>query len=340
MVEVVDRHFGPARSSWVEITDVRALRADAIELRSGRRQPGMTVATTDSGFSVTWEERIGPQKIAEARTEERLAIRNFLRWLLRIVQQHSAETGAGQSGLPIHVKFTPLMRELRLARCCFVEHPLLWVSLGIPLFAHLSVLMVNSWSIEILIARNILNGYGFVAVPLDPPALWRPPLAVGLLVPIEMFIHDPVVIYRVFGTLSLVGFLVASRACAATPRRRADVTWWGDPSPVVDRCSVGNPRCRKGGSENGRSVNLDWPLLMLPIVLRVVVKCSTTPSGGRILVRRHLARIGWRRADTARATSNPRPLAAAIHDTFQSRGRNSNDTRQSPPPGMTTPLNA
>ena len=101
------------------------------------------------------------------------------------------------------------MRILRLARCFLWEHPLLWVSLGIPLFAHLSVLMVNSWSIEILIARNILNGYGFTAVPLDPPAVWRPPLAVGLLVPIEMFFDDPVVIYRVFGTLSMVCLIVA-----------------------------------------------------------------------------------------------------------------------------------
>ena len=101
------------------------------------------------------------------------------------------------------------MRTLRLARCLFWEHPLLWLSLGIPLFSHLSVLMVNSWSIEILIARNILNGYGFIAVPLDPPALWRPPLAVGVPVPIEMFFHDPVVIYRIFGTLTLVGLLVA-----------------------------------------------------------------------------------------------------------------------------------
>ena len=58
----------------------------------------MTVATTDSGFSVTWEERIGPQKIAGARNEMRLAIRNFLRWLLRIVQQHNAAWDAGQSG--------------------------------------------------------------------------------------------------------------------------------------------------------------------------------------------------------------------------------------------------
>jgi hypothetical protein len=80
--------------------------------------------------------------------------------------------------------------------------------LGIPLFAHLSVLPINSWSIEIFIARNILNGYGFIALPLDPPALWRPPLAVGLLLPIEALFSDPYVIYKIFGALTLAGLLV------------------------------------------------------------------------------------------------------------------------------------
>jgi hypothetical protein len=41
----------------------------------------MIVATTDSGFSVTREERTGPQKVAVASTEKRLAIINLRRWL-------------------------------------------------------------------------------------------------------------------------------------------------------------------------------------------------------------------------------------------------------------------
>ena len=101
------------------------------------------------------------------------------------------------------------MRALKRIRTLIWDHPVLWVIVGIPLFVVLSRLPFNSWNVEILIARNILNGYGFVAAPLDPPALWRPPLTVAVLLPIQLLVHNPKSIYADFGALTLVGFLVS-----------------------------------------------------------------------------------------------------------------------------------
>src|SRR5215831_2239826 len=101
------------------------------------------------------------------------------------------------------------MRILCWMRALLWEHPLIWIGVGIPVFLRLSVLPTNSWNMEILIARNLLDGFGFVCTPLDPPALWRPPLPVILLLPIQLLIQDPMRIYAIFGTLMLVGFSVA-----------------------------------------------------------------------------------------------------------------------------------
>ncbi len=101
------------------------------------------------------------------------------------------------------------MRIAKWLRTLIWEHPVFWVALGVPLFMHLSKLPDNSWNMEILIARNLLDGFGFVGAPLDPPALWRPPLPVVVLLPIQMLTQDPLRIYAVFGTLALLGFTLA-----------------------------------------------------------------------------------------------------------------------------------
>jgi hypothetical protein len=99
------------------------------------------------------------------------------------------------------------MNALKTARRICIEHPVFWLAIGLPLFIHLSSLPTNSWNVEMNIARNLIDGYGFVDAPLDPPALWRPPLAVALLVPIEMLVRDPIWIYSIFGALTLLGFM-------------------------------------------------------------------------------------------------------------------------------------
>ncbi len=101
------------------------------------------------------------------------------------------------------------MRTLKFIRQLLWEHPLFWLVLVLRSLYTFSALPLNSWNVEMLIARNILDGFGFVDTPLDPPALWRPPLAVGVLIPIERFLKDPEVVYSIFCTLTMVGFLVA-----------------------------------------------------------------------------------------------------------------------------------
>lgn len=90
-----------------------------------------------------------------------------------------------------------------------INHPGVWCVLAVGVFGHLSVLPVNSWNVEILIARNLLRGHGFVVGPLDPPALWRPPLAVLALLPIELLAYDPETIYLLYSTLCLTVSSVA-----------------------------------------------------------------------------------------------------------------------------------
>jgi hypothetical protein len=85
----------------------------------------------------------------------------------------------------------------------FIEHPAAWGVFAIVFFAYISRLPINGWNVEMLIARNLLRGQGFVVSPLDPPALWRPPLAVLALVPLEWLFDDPKIIYKVFATLCL-----------------------------------------------------------------------------------------------------------------------------------------
>ena len=101
------------------------------------------------------------------------------------------------------------VKILNIGRRICLEHPVLWIALGLPLFIHLSSLPDNSWNVEMMIARNLIDGYGFVDAPLDPPALWRPPLAVALLVPIEMLVNDPKWIYAIFGALTLLAFMTS-----------------------------------------------------------------------------------------------------------------------------------
>jgi hypothetical protein len=96
------------------------------------------------------------------------------------------------------------------ARRFLWDHPLFWVAVGIPLFMQLCRLPADSWNVEILIARNLLEGHGFVVGPLDPPALWRPPLAVFMLLPIEMLFQSPYYVYSVFGALTLVGLMIGT----------------------------------------------------------------------------------------------------------------------------------
>jgi len=88
-------------------------------------------------------------------------------------------------------------------RRILVEHPVAWGLFAVAFFAYVSRLPINGWNVEILIARNLLRGHGFVVGPMDPPALWRPPLAVLALVPIEAFVEDPKMVYKVFTTLCL-----------------------------------------------------------------------------------------------------------------------------------------
>lgn len=83
------------------------------------------------------------------------------------------------------------------------EHPVAWGAFAVTFFAYVSRLPADAWNVEILIARNLLRGHGFVVGPMDPPALWRPPLAVLALLPIEVLVEDPRTIYRIFATLCL-----------------------------------------------------------------------------------------------------------------------------------------
>lgn len=89
-----------------------------------------------------------------------------------------------------------------LHRLC-IQHPTVWGVFAVAFFSYVSRLPINSWSVEILIARNVLRGHGFVVGPMDPPALWRPPLSVLVLLPIEAAIDDPKMVYKVSATLFL-----------------------------------------------------------------------------------------------------------------------------------------
>jgi hypothetical protein len=90
-----------------------------------------------------------------------------------------------------------------ILRRAFVEQPLAWGTFALAFFAYVSRLPSGGWNVEILIARNLLRGHGFVVGPADPPALWRPPLAVFGLLPIELLVDDPEVVYKVFATICL-----------------------------------------------------------------------------------------------------------------------------------------
>ena len=93
-----------------------------------------------------------------------------------------------------------------------IQHPALWALAGGILFAVWGGLMPRiRWNaIEMMIARNMLLGRGFVVAPLDPPALWRPPLGVFLCAAVELFNTDPFVIYRLIYAVALTTFLITS----------------------------------------------------------------------------------------------------------------------------------
>src|SRR5262249_52066726 len=96
MVEVVDRRLGPPRPAWIEITELGALRSDAIELRSGR------AATWDDGRN---DRRRAQRQFRgedgtpeDPRSEEREKARDQKPSALAAQDglQHNAGWGAGQ----------------------------------------------------------------------------------------------------------------------------------------------------------------------------------------------------------------------------------------------------
>jgi hypothetical protein len=91
----------------------------------------------------------------------------------------------------------------------FIEHPIAWGAFALIFFGYISRLPINSWNVEILIARNLLRGHGFVVGPMDPPALWRPPFAVLALLPIEALFEDPKIVYKIFATVCLTATMLA-----------------------------------------------------------------------------------------------------------------------------------
>ena len=87
-----------------------------------------------------------------------------------------------------------------------INHPILWIPfIGGITFSNVS-LMSDRWNVELMIAKNILGGFGMVLDPGSPPALWRPPLPSLLLVPIEYFIEDPNLVFRIFITILVIAF--------------------------------------------------------------------------------------------------------------------------------------
>lgn len=99
----------------------------------------------------------------------------------------------------------------RLARI-FIHHPTFWFITGAALFTVWGGLIPRiRWNaIEMMVAKNLLLGNGFIVAPLDPPQLWRPPFAVFLCAAVELFNTDPFVIYRVIYAVSLITFLVTA----------------------------------------------------------------------------------------------------------------------------------
>ncbi len=93
-----------------------------------------------------------------------------------------------------------------------IAHPVAWISIGAPLFfAWAGTIPAIRWNaIEMMIGANLLAGRGAIVAPLDPPALWRPPLAWLLCAAVEVFVRDPLMIFQVVYTISLTVFLVTS----------------------------------------------------------------------------------------------------------------------------------
>ena len=106
----------------------------------------------------------------------------------------------------------------RPALTAFVEHPLIWGMLGVPLLVAWSGTMVAiRWNaIEMMIGANLLAGRGPIVAVLDPPALWRPPLGWLLCAAVETLVRDPFRVFQVLYTVSLAtcavtGFYLARK---------------------------------------------------------------------------------------------------------------------------------
>jgi hypothetical protein len=89
-----------------------------------------------------------------------------------------------------------------------VDHPTLWLILGIPFFiCWAGVIPMIGWNaIEMMIGHNLLIGRGYIVAPLDPPALWRPMLGSFVCAAVELITRDPLLVFEIVYTASLAIF--------------------------------------------------------------------------------------------------------------------------------------
>ena len=86
----------------------------------------------------------------------------------------------------------------------FVKHPFIWIPfIFIHVFSKVTLLQ-DRWFVELNIARNILRGNGMVLGITDPPAVWRPLLPSLLLAVVELFVENPIIVYKISVALCYV----------------------------------------------------------------------------------------------------------------------------------------
>ena len=91
------------------------------------------------------------------------------------------------------------------------NHPVLGWAGCILFWAWGGLIPRIGWNlIEMMIGQNLLAGNGPIVAPLDPPALWRPPLGSFLCAFVELFTADPCSIYRIIYSVSLTAFLITA----------------------------------------------------------------------------------------------------------------------------------
>ncbi len=90
------------------------------------------------------------------------------------------------------------------------EYPVLWAIVGAAFFFHVGGLLPTiQWNVfEIMIGKNLLLGNGYIAAPLDSPAIWRPMLASFMCAFMEMVASDPVMVFRLVYAVSMISLLV------------------------------------------------------------------------------------------------------------------------------------